>query len=377
MKILYAAASPIPSKAANSVHVVKMAQALATNGHDVTLMAPRLIEGDGSIPPLANIFAIYDVQENFAFLPHQVAATRHGTFLYALEVVRQFYRIRAEFIFTRCLPTALLASLCLVPVVYERHSDFWENRLQEVVYRIMAMLPRYKATIVVSHALKKYYTEQLHTPGHMVHVAPDGSDPINLSTLVDPPFKKLNGRKSLGYIGHLYRGRGIDLIAEMARKKPEYDFHIVGGNDEDIAFWHRETARIRNMYLHGFVPHARTKNFLLNFDAILAPYQKKVMVARGGNTEKWMSPLKIFESMSSGKPLICSDMPVLREVLKDGENCVLCPPDDLNAWLDALDRVLLDDDFARSLGKNALDDFLQNYTWQRRAEKIIASVFNR
>lgn len=367
MKILYAAASPVPSRAANSVHVVKMAQALAANGHDVTLMAPRQ---QGA---LEDIYAFYGVDHGFNFLPVETKKNRLGTLLYGLEAVKTARALKADFIFTRCLPTALISGLLFMPFLYERHSDFWGSRTQEMMYRLLALLPSYRGTIVVSKALKGYFTKILKTPAQHVHVAPDGSDPIDLDQ--PSPFQKVQGRKTVGYIGHLYKGRGIDLIADLARLRPEYDFHIVGGNDDDLTYWKHELGTISNMIFHGYVPHASTKAYLVNFDAILAPYQKKVMVALGGNTEQWMSPLKIFESMSSGKPLICSDMPVLREVLDDGVNCLLCPPEDKEAWAAALDKVLQDPTYARSIGEKALDDFLTKYTWQRRAANILQSVF--
>lgn len=367
MKILYAAASPVPSRAANSVHVVKMAQALADNGHNVTLMAPKQAGASD------DIFDFYGVGRSFTFLPVETKKNRLGTILYGLQVVRKARAMNADFIFTRCLPTALISGLLFVPFLYERHSDFWGSRTQEMMYRLLVRLPAYRGTIVVSNALKHYFTGTLKTPERHVYVAPDGSDPIDLDQ--PSPFEKTAGRKTVGYIGHLYKGRGIDLIADLASLRPDYDFHIVGGNDDDLAYWKSELGTIPNMIFHGYVPHAATKAYLVNFDAILAPYQKKVMVALGGNTEQWMSPLKIFESMSSGKPLICSDMPVLREALEDRINCLLCPPEDKDAWAAALDKLLLNPSYAKEIAQKALEDFLTKYTWKRRAANIIQSVF--
>lgn len=376
MKILYAAASPVPSKAANSVHVAKMAQALALNGHDVTLMSPKPPHADGTKYIDSDVFDFYGLLRIFKFAPYPVTMDRQGTLSYAFAAMKKQKRENFDFIFTRCLPTALVATLCFSPVLYERHSDFWGSKLQEFVYRLISRLPTYKGTIVVSHALKDLYVNTFKTPKHLVHVAADGSDPIQFDPQATPPFEK-NGRKAVGYIGHLYKGRGIDLIAEMARHRPQYDFHIVGGNDNDLAFWKKQLKDVPNMVFHGHVQHAHTKNFLLNFDTVLAPYQKKVIVALGNNTEKWMSPLKIFESMSSGKPLICSDMPVLREVLEDDVNCVLCPPEDNDAWVRALDKVLTDESYAKRISDRALFDFMEHYTWQRRANKIVDSVFGK
>lgn len=207
-------------------------------------------------------------------------------------------------------------------------------------------------------------------------VAADRSDPLP-SLIFPSPFVKPDGRMAAGYIGHLYKGRGIEIIAAMARRCPKIDFHIVGGTPEDIVYWTSELAGISNLYLHGHVPHAKTKEYLVNFDMVLAPYQRKIAVAGGGHTERWMSPLKIFEYMSSGKPLICSDMPVLHEVLQDGGNCILCPPEDVDCWVAAANNLATNKELGRRIAAKALDDFITHYTWRVKYKRIITAIGNQ
>ena len=158
----------------------------------------------------------------------------------------------------------------------------------------------------------------------------------------------------------------------MAHALPDMDFHIVGGTPEDIAFWKDKTSNMTNLFLHGHVSPARTSAFMMNCDILLAPYQQKVEVAGGGgNTVQWMSPLKIFEYMSSGKPMICSDLPVLHEVLDNGVTALLCPPDDLAAWQMALQKLYKDSILAQDIGRKAKEKFLACYTWKKRAAFII------
>lgn len=373
MKILYVAASPVPSKAANSVHVVKMAQALAKNGHEVVLMAPIPTKiWDEAVR--TNIFALYDVERIFTFVQKRVFLSKIGVVLYGITAYRKARRDKMDFVFTRCLPTATIMALLKFPVIYERHADFGKGRiLHKWMYKLLIFCKSHLATIVVSQALKDYFLQAFKINDHQIIVAPDGSDPLSQEAAL-PPAGGKSGRKSVGYVGHLYAGRGIEIIAYLAEKFPSCDFHVVGGHDHDVKAWKKSMSGVGNIFLHGHVSHAETKNFMMSFDILLAPYQRKVQVHGGGDTAQWMSPLKVFEYMASGKPFICSDIPVLREVLEDGTNCLLCPPEDRKSWEDALRRLVDDNMFAKSLGERARAIFLQKYTWSIRARNILQSI---
>ena len=102
----------------------------------------------------------------------------------------------------------------------------------------------------------------------------------------------------------------------------------------------------------------------------MAPYQKEVAVSGGkGNTSDFMSPLKIFEYMSSKKAIICSDLPVLREILNE-DNSVLVKCDDILDWRKAIE-VLQDDSLRLQIANRACEDFMKKYTWKIRAKNVI------
>jgi len=84
--------------------------------------------------------------------------------------------------------------------------------------------------------------------------------------------------------------------------------------------------------------------------------------------------LKIFEYMALGKAIVCSDLPVLREVLTDQRNALLVPPEDVTAWVAAIHRLQADESLRQRLGDAARNDFLAQYSWQMRAQKVIADL---
>jgi len=173
-------------------------------------------------------------------------------------------------------------------------------------------------------------------------------------------------------VGHLYQGRGIGLITTLAGRLSDVDFHLVGGMDRDLNRW-KSICMERNVYFHGFVPPHQLASYYARFDLVLAPYQQHVLGVGGKKeTSRWMSPLKVFECMAAGKALVCSNHPVLHEVLTHGVNAWLVTASDPNAWQQALETLRDSKDMRDLLGRNAHADFLAHYSWRQRAEKVLS-----
>ena len=173
-------------------------------------------------------------------------------------------------------------------------------------------------------------------------------------------------------MGNLYSGRGIEIIAALARKCPWAFFHLIGGNESDINYWRKSFEKIGNVKLHGFISPSQTDKYRRSLDVLLAPYQRRVCVFSGkGDTAKWMSPLKIFEYMASRRPMLVSDLPALREILKHEATALFCDPENVESRVNALKRLRDNPKLAARIGKTAYSEFKTKYTWKARAEKVI------
>ena len=91
-----------------------------------------------------------------------------------------------------------------------------------------------------------------------------------------------------------------------------------------------------------------------------------------GHTASYMSPIIMFEYMATGRMIIASDMPVLREVLNES-NVALCAPEDIHGWRTALKRAQTDSVWRKTLSATALVD-VGNFTWKRRVRDILANI---
>ncbi|MEK8143060.1 glycosyltransferase family 4 protein [Streptomyces sp. M10(2022)] len=118
----------------------------------------------------------------------------------------------------------------------------------------------------------------------------------------------------------------------------------------------------------------RAGEYYARFDVVLAPTSARCTSGEAGETGRWASPMKVFEYMSHGCPMIASDLPVLREVLQDRVNCLLRPPEDPDAWAGALDELITDTALRRRLGAEGRRQVLERYTWRRRADVVLAGL---
>lgn len=380
MRIQYLSSSVIASDSANSVHVMRMCQAFAAAGHDVTLHA---IKGAGEDD---EVFQYYGV-ERFPLLRHD--EQNH-------PVVGRLWSLRRKILSLRVggIPSMLFGRLRIAPLLRGNHTGLiyarnleWlaglpsglpfvaeshrppANRLEVAVERRLYRRPRCLRLVVISDKLRAIYLALFPWLSGKILVAHDAAnDPV---PEVWPRAAKTGF--NVGYVGHLYAGRGTQLIIEVAKALPSLTFHLVGGTAEDRKRL-TSSGLSSNVIVHGHHPPSELAKFFATFDAVLAPYQRKVSVVGGGDTSAYMSPLKLFEYMSWGKPILCSDLPVLREVMEHDRNGLLLPPDDPRAWVDCLQR--LSDDAAERdrLGSAARADFLTSHTWRKRVERVLSGL---
>lgn len=372
MRLFYLSGSTIPSRMANSVHVMKMCHAFSAIGCDVTLFA----RPGNNI--LNDLYEDFGVNRTFSIELREARGPAGWRALnYARAVRKSVVRKGLPDVFYgRHLYSLLMISDLGVPLVFEAHAPP-QNPVQKIAEGMLFNRPNFTRLVVISSALRTEYLRLFpRLARQKVVVAHDGADLPSERGGEKADWLGRQGHPQVGYVGHLYPGRGIDLIATLASSLPDVDFHLVGGTELDLEYW-RSQCNQENLYFHGYVPHARTGEYLRHFDIVLAPYQRRVALAGGrSDTSRWMSPMKIFEYMAYGKTIIVSDLPVLGEVMRDGENCLVVPPDQPDAWIEAIRRLVNNDHERRKLGDRARRDLQTRYTWKTRAERVLEGIWD-
>jgi glycosyltransferase involved in cell wall biosynthesis len=241
-------------------------------------------------------------------------------------------------------------------------------------------------TSALRNAVEEKYGKLLNgEKGHSIPliVEPDGVDLARYQKIPNTQDARNSLPKSLllksssflaGYTGHLYSGRGSDMILAIAVQLPNVHFLLVGGENADVNRVHQKVddLGLKNVTLIGFIPNAEISQYQAACDVLLMPYQHKVAASSGGDIAKYLSPMKLFEYMACGRPIISSDLPALKEILNQ-ENAILLPPDDLAAWVNAINDLYTNPEEGAKLAAQAQQD-VQKYSWEARAQKIISMV---
>jgi glycosyltransferase involved in cell wall biosynthesis len=377
MKIVYISYATIPSRTANSIQVMKMCQAMALNGHKVVLLVPD--KKSESEKGISDIYHFYGVKNCFEIRKIFCPLIKEKTLIFSFRATYIAKKLKSDIIYTRSILAGLVASFYGVPTICEYHQSI-DHVIDSLFFRILIRSTMLKRFVVVSHALKGYYEKKFPWVKSRISVFPDGADPV-AKDIVPVKIRNPGNKFLVGYAGHLYKGKGIEIISKLAQLCPWAEFHIIGGMPEDVLYWQKRLIKFKNIILYGFIPHREIYRYLLSFDALVAPYQEQVSVYDGwkkiggsGDVAKWMSPLKVFEYMYAGKAIIASDLPVLKEVLKNERNALLVPPDDVKLWERALIRVRDDLGLRKQLGQQAKIDIEENNNWEKRAKQIFTGI---
>lgn len=366
MKIIYISASLIPSRYANSIHVMKMCAAFANEGHEVVLLAPQQARAVRN-REMVDVYSYYGVASNFNIKRFCFPRNFFGRWIYAFLCLAAVLKLKPDLVYGRFLSGCFLTSLSGIGTIFETHSPIAEyGKLSRVLIKTLINFKSCRRMVVISDALREILQKQ-GLRGQKIFVAHDGADDLPSSDIVEGFGEN---RINVGYIGHLYKGRGIEVIVEMARALPDFAFHCIGGTERDIGLWKEQGTE--NLLFHGHVPPAEVPKYRNSCDILVAPYQRSVQTLNGGNTAAYMSPLKIFEYMASKKTIICSDLPVIREVLNH-HNSILVDPENVAGWITAV--IDLKDEKKRKVyAETAYCDFISNFTWKKRAARVLAGI---
>lgn len=376
MKIYYISHSRIPSRFANSVHVMRMCQAFSNNGHDVTLFAK-----EGSTDAIQNHksdYEIYGVEPNFDI---EKIETMSNPWLAKIDYVYQLEKRISngempDLFYCRHMYGAYALRKLGVPVIFEAHQTP-NSILEGMVQRRLFQHENFQYLVAISRNLAERYQHIFKNFGTGdIVVAHDCADPVDSREvpIMDAPWPGRLARTQVGYIGQLYKGRGVDLIIRIAQELESHDFHIIGGSEEDIRHWKGVAINLPNLHFHGYIENALGNAYRAKMDILLAPYQKKV--AAGGNKgdiSAYLSPMKLFEYMASGRAIIASNTSAISEILEDHHDALLVQADDDHEWISAILK-LEDTELRQTLGQNARDKLESQYTWKKRAIDVLKGM---
>ncbi len=371
MKLVYLANLRLPTEKAYGIQIAKMCEAFAGSGLEVILTFPKRnnpnIQGD--------FFDYYSVKKNFTLKQVETPDFYWPGFLdkiaflvknyfSAKALVREALRENYDIYYTRDEHIAYILIKKNKNVIFECHR--FSNKKK-------AFYPHLRKIVAISDGLKEDLVKNGVKESN-IFVARDGVDLAEFAIDVSkkdariktglPPDKKI-----AMYTGHLFEWKGAGVLLETARQCREFLFVFIGGTDYDINKFKKRAEGFDNVLILGHKLHKEIPVFLKASDILVLPNSAQEEISKF-----YTSPLKLFEYMASGRPIVASNLPSIAEVLNE-KNSVLVKPDNEEALAEGIKKMLSDSVLSTNLARKALED-VQEYTWQKRADKILNKFFN-
>jgi len=371
MRIAVITNSRIPSLTANSIQVMKVCQALVQLGHDIRLYAPRET-APASWGELASHYGLSTPFE-IEWLPSVPALKRYDFTVHAILAARNF---KADIVYTWLLNPAVVALWLGWPVVLEMHAEV-TGKLGPWLMRRFWRLSTPKRILTTTRPLRDTIetVAGITFPEEAAQIAPNGVDLAQYEFLPDATEARrrlgLAEKLTAGFTGHIYPGRGADLLFELARRMPDVNFLWVGGKPDEVDYWRDQLADAgaSNVMMTGFVENSRLPLYQSAADVLLMPYGRSISASSGQDIAKVINPMKMFDYMAAGRAIVSADLPVIHEVLND-DNAVFCEPGNVDAWERTLRELLADEPRRLALGTQARVD-VAGYTWVARVERAL------
>lgn len=363
----------IPSLTANSVGVVRICEELSKCNIDVTLIIPcktNLEKKHAS--DKTHIFDFYNVKASFNIKKIKIPL-KYNLFSFLSVLYARFAGISS--IHTRNVNTAWCAVMMNLPVVLEVHNylkAYNSSKYSQLLSHCQKNNKSIRLITTTNASKNDFISDGVNK--NSISVIPNG---VNIELFLKPynkiEFLRENSlpenKTIIGFVGSLYEGRGIEDILECAKINPDLFFMIVGGEPKDVSRYkdYAENNKIKNTVFIGHVSQESVPDYLRAVDILLLPNSNKSNKV----SMSYVSPMKMFDYLAAGKPIIAQDFPVLREVLHDNINSLLVPPGDVNAISDKIRYLLNNPDICQKISTNAFED-AQQYSWKRRASKILS-----
>jgi glycosyltransferase involved in cell wall biosynthesis len=397
-KVIYIANARLPTEKAHGYQICKMCEAFAQNGVEVQLWHPSRHQSDANlrnqsgfdyygIPPIFRIKTLpnWDVVRLNCVVPDNWFAPfffAHGLF-WGRYAARAAAAENADVYFTRESATAFWLVKLGLPTIYEAHVV--PKRAQRGILRRIARDPALRLVVVLTSFIKEEFVK-MGFPSEKIAVAPDG---VDLSLFNELPSRAVcrvrfdlpEDRPIVGYIGR-FRAMEMEKGVPTLIHAMKYLHSINGkqplllcvGGPMDAVPSYLELARrygLGENHLR-FVDRVSTREvplWMRACDVVTIPWGWNEFSAY------YTSPLKLFEYMAAGVPMLASNLPSLREVLRNEENALLVAPDDPEQLCAGIVRLTTDAALGERLARRASQE-VRRYSWEGRARQILQNSLN-
>lgn len=384
-RVLYTAFDVFPSPKGSSTHMAHIIQGLVQAGYAMEVLTP----GTPDLPPEESLYGAQVIRlpggESENFLQRAVQ--------FGQEVLEYVQRSQPyQIVHYRSLWDGLLLAENKAHFGYK--TLFEVNGLPsiELKYHYPALagsplLEKIRAQEIAALALSdaifcpseitRLFLLSLGASPKKVSVIPNGVSP-NDFPLTPLPARSPERPPVLLYIGTLADWQGLEIVihampailASQPPGQPPPRLRIVGRGRsrqrKTLAKQVQKMGLADHISIEEAVPHHQVAALLAEADICLAP-----LTLNDRNVTQGCCPLKILEYMAAGRPLVASNLPVVRELLREGVDGLLFAPDNPADLARHVGRLLADETLAGTLSASAAAHVRQSFTWHRAQKKLL------
>lgn len=381
MRIAYVCADlgvPVFGCKGCSIHVQEVVRTLAQLGHRVEIFTPR---AEGVRPSGIESVRVHTLPRALC----DEAASREQAALLANASLRSLLEFWGPFdlVYERYslwsyagmeyaqgagIPSVLEVNAPLIEEQAKHRTLVDRAGAEEVARRVFRAA---EVLIAVSDEVSVDLSRYPSTRGR-THVVPNGVNTERFRAGLTPLLPHDPACFTVGFVGSLKPWHGLSVLVEafalLHERRPKSRLIVVGEGPERAGVVSDliERGLSGSFHVTGAIPPDEVPRMLASFDAALAPY-----TAQEGF---YFSPLKVYEYMASGLPVIASEVGQLTNLIEHGVNGLLCPPGDSRALADAL-TMLHDQPSVRChLGERARRTVLNNHTWVATVRRILSLI---
>jgi glycosyltransferase involved in cell wall biosynthesis len=372
MRIAYVSADPgVPvfGRKGCSVHVRAVVDALEREGAEVHVVTSRV----GGPVPISRASRVHSLPVNAPAAPAEHDLNQSLTDVLSrlepLDMVYERYSLWSHagmtFARARGIPGILEVNAPLIEEHAAHRGPVDRVKATQVAERVWNAA---SAILAVSDGVASYLTRQGVAPDRII-VTGNGVDADRFGPHVVPHRPRSADRFTIGFVGSLKAWHGLDLFidafAQVARRVPARLVIIGDGPARQPVSARVDTFGLQSMVeFVGAVDAEEIPGWLASMDAAVAPYPPM--------TDFYFSPLKVYEYLAAGLPVVASRIGELATVIQPGVTGMLCEPGDNRAFADALVQLARDPVLRRRMGAAARAQAAASHTWRAVARTILA-----
>ncbi len=389
MRIAYFLADhgiPVFGNKGASVHVREMAKALSVLGHEVTVFCAKRGHDEKPVPyqviKVAADAITEEVDETDPLVYRRAKEERYMRSAQAMqELFAQMHREQAfDAIYERyslwSAAGVRSAQSFGLPVMVEVNAPLLKEQQQyrqlacaEEAEKIEGEVFSCATTVVAVSSEVANYIRQRGGVTTPVEVMTNAVDEERFHPAVAPAdLKEARGRCVIGFCGTLKAWHGVEILIEAFRdlSRRFAGLHLLIIGDGPIKEWLQGytcgAALEQNVTLAGWVEHDDVAALLARSDILVAPYPEL--------EDFYFSPLKLFEYLALGKPVVASEIGQIRDIVQSEHNGLLVPAGNAQALADALQYLIVDSS-QRQLLAQAAARCGARYTWRGNARRVV------